>query len=141
MALGFVRSPNEDRCVYNLDTTRKNRLVRVLSIAYVCLAGVVFLSTRCLRARRRASGTWRARRARRTSRTSRTRRPRRARGRLLRVWSVARASAQAPRLPSWLGRGQQLLSVRNGARGGNGNDFNLPEIFRHWTIPGVLCGQ
>jgi len=44
-----------------LDTTRKNRLIRGLSIAYVCLAGVVFLSTRCLRARRRASGTWRAR--------------------------------------------------------------------------------
>jgi hypothetical protein len=72
-----------------LDTTRKNRRIRVLSIAYVCLAGVVFLSTRCLRARRRASGTWRPRRARRTRLGThprcahRSRRPLRARGRLL----------------------------------------------------------
>jgi hypothetical protein len=48
------------------------------------------------------------------------------------VWSVARASAQARRLPSRLGREQQLLAVRNRARGewrtvrGGNGDFNLP---------------
>jgi len=37
------------------------------------------------------------------------------------VWSVARASAQVRRLPSRLGRGQQLLAVRSGAKGGMAN--------------------
>jgi hypothetical protein len=140
-----------------LDTTRKNHLIRVLSIAYVCLAGVVFLSTRCLRARRRASGTWRPRRARRTRLGThprcahRSRRPLRARGRLLHGCRVCgRSHGRLHRYDAfhldldvgsscWLsgaGRRGEWRTVRRG----NG-DFNLPEIFRHWTIPGVLFGQ